>query len=285
MTRYTSDLLFDLATRSANLELESKEHNIELKSFLYLAMARELESCGVKKNKIYDIITQVTETKLKELTDNYDITIDIDTIKDILRKNGYPIIDINRDKPIKSKNLPNEIVPIGTEFDLLKLLRIISQNNVKIANQIYKKCVYRPNNAVSKMKDDNIETYEIIRKYQKKVYTMRVNWRDIIDKTKITESKLRKIIEDQELLISKSKSRRLTTWNRIMIQYLSLMNFDIHDISRILDISVKHIKNNIISNKGTKKNQDLLKLINCCPKCNADISDLIESKLNILKNI
>lgn len=202
------------------------------------------------------------------------VTCGVNRIDGIIQEPSLKENNIQPEKVIEVKT------PEGIEFDLLTYAKAISQNNIKIINMIRQKTNINYTAIEKQIRNKSSDSKEQRIEDIKKQSAKRIeNFKKAVKNPKKLESEMKKIIEIQLKALKRFDDRAsITYFEKIMAYYAVTMGYDRNDIARMLNITTKHMKVNVLEQSATNMYLDTLKWLERCPNpdCGVNLKDTLE---------
>lgn len=190
-----------------------------------------------------------------------------------------------------SKSFSNELevdVPNEEYYKILELLVEISRNNRNNFDRLKKKIIYRPKRILRRrehLTDD--ERSNRLARARKVIEKRRKIVKEYIDKHGFTVKDLKRTLVTQKQAQEKFDDRKsIKEFEKAMAMYAVDIGFERTEIAQLLDITSKHMKDNIHGTDFKVRNHNLqfLDWFNCCPNCGVRVADILETKVDDFRN-
>lgn len=184
---------------------------------------------------------------------------------------------------IKPKKISEIQSPSGLEFDILEKAKAISQNNIKIIQMIQQKTNinYTVISRQAKGKPDiaKAERIDAVKKQtEERIAALKNTMRAIKDPTLLTIEMDQIITMQMQALRNFNDRASITIYEKMLAQYSVAMGYDQNDIAKMLGITSKHMKLNIIPKTSFGTKLEKLGWHGRCPSpdCGVVIKDVLE---------
>jgi hypothetical protein len=205
--------------------------------------------------------------------------------------NDIEQIDLSTETDENKKiSIRETIEPTGIEFEYLKLVKELFSQNIHAIDMIFQKCTLD----ITSIKKQTVES--------KKRRAPQVEYEKLYNATKSLVDKRIKIVQDElngmdEAKINEKKKSiadtinstkklndrtKITNYEKAVAKVLiQKFDFFIGDIANILNITTKHVKNNILKQNSTSPHDqdsilEQLDFLARCPGCGLGIADCMD---------
>ncbi len=178
--------------------------------------------------------------------------------------------------------------PEGIEFEILNLLATISKNNITTFEKISDKLKFNKAR-ILKIKTDKVRqermdrAKELIDTRRTAVQAQIQTFFGIYDLEKIKRQLKKRVAEQKKLAMYFDDRMSITSFQKVMAKFAVDLGYDQNEIAKFLQISSKHMKNNIYSEEAKQENLLLLRFFDRCPDCGIELSEFFESKIDQFK--
>lgn len=264
---YVSDSYYRLADRAADAEMAADPSGrIRTKRRLWESMGSELEKNGCPAPEISARIAASVEKKLRERL-GYEAKINTAYYHRVMAEHGWQNPDFVRntvqkdgetDPPRGSKNslyIPPEA---ASALETLAALRRISANNVKNIDRISKKLSFDPSGKPPGRRESGMAAA------RRRIATAASAVSGALGTLREAgPERLEQIAAAQERLAGRLDGRQsVTVWRKAMAVLAMSIGYDSNEIARFLDVTAKHVKNNIYGRKS-----DILQYLEWFDRC------------------
>ena len=183
---------------------------------------------------------------------------------------------IKKDNNIQPERISEVQIPDGQEFEVLRRAKTISQNNIKIINMIKQKTNINYTVIAKQIKtrtqDSKDQRLDTIRKQTAKRIEVFGKAIKKIKPIKNLIGGMDQIITAQLKTLRRFDDRAsIIYFEKIMAHFAISMGYDRNDIARMLNITTKHIKINVLIEQATNLYLENLEWFGRYPNSDCDV--------------
>ena len=287
---YLDDQARELVSEIAEIEI-SKLKNDSAKE-RWLELAERLEELGTEKRNISKLITRLVQKQMRQ--NDPEAKFNNSWFYTIMKENGYtdqeyhtkeierpiPATEDQKTVPLETvaeKPKPRDIIirPSGKGIDALQQMKEISLNNIDNINKILAKTTFQPALLRDLKRNEPDEVQEKFLKSQKDLVDQRL---DILNSNKeLIDFNMDSIIRKQKQVEVHLDDRvTVTQWEKVMALVAIQIGYDRNEIARLLGVTTKHMKINVVPEESKKHILQLLDWFKRCPSCGAVLAEFFE---------
>ena len=284
---YLDDQARELISEIADIEINNIKNDSAKERWLDLA--DRLVQLGTKKQDVSKTITRLVQKQMRQ-TDP-EAKFNNSWFYTIMKQNGYTdqeyhVKEIDRPIPVTEdqKIVPPEeaptkpdlvINPEGKGIAAINLMRKISFNNINNCNAILAKTTFHRQALLDQKKNEPDEVKEKFVNAQKQLIEKRLQV--VNDNLNVDHEELEKVIRHQkQSAVHLDDRSTITQWEKVMALLAIDLGYDRNEVARLLGITTKHMKINIVPEESKKHILQLLDWFKRCPGCGIQLADLFE---------
>ena len=286
---YLDDQARELISEIAEIELASAKNDSAKERWLELA--NHLQQLGTEKHDVSKTITRLVQKQMKTrdpeakfnngyfyrvmkesgYTDQEYHTKEVDQIRPEADQKTVPL------EPAPEKPAPRDITikPSGRGIDAILLMKEISLNNINNINKVLVKTTFQPALLRDMKRDEPDSVQEKFLKTQKDLVDKRL---EILNESKeLQDFNAQSVIRKQKQVEVHLDDRvTVTQWEKVMALLAMQLGYDRNEIARLLGVTTKHMKINIVPEESKKHILQLLDWFKRCPSCGSYLADFFE---------